>query len=178
MKVLIRSSLALVSLLLVVTSCSSKVVELEKWPFEPRGIKLSYKADPELNLYENKAHTLFVCVYQMKDPNAFNELRIDRSGLMKLLECKRFDQGVATSESLIVHPGDENTVVFDRAEDARFVGIVAGYYSLWPNNVTRLLLVPVKIEKSGWLLSKKVAAPGQLSIKLYFGPEEVQQILE
>jgi type VI secretion system VasD/TssJ family lipoprotein len=159
-------------------SCSKKVTELNKWPFEARGIKISYKADPELNLYENKPHTLFVCIYQMKDPNAFNELRLDRTGLMKLLECKRFDQGVSSSESIIVHPGDEETIVFDRAEDARFVGVVAGYYSLWPINVTRLVLVPVKIEKSGWLIQKKVAQPGQLSLKLYFGPEEVQQILE
>ena len=173
-----RSFLALLALLLLISSCSTKVVELEKWPFEARGIKIAYKADTNLNLYEDKSHTLFVCVYQMKDPNAFNELRLDRTGLMKLLECKRFDQGVSNSESLIVHPGDENTVVFDRAEDARFVGIVAGYYTLWPNNVTRLLLVPVKIEKSGWLVVKKTAVPGQLSIKLFFGPEEVQQILE
>jgi type VI secretion system VasD/TssJ family lipoprotein len=177
MRFWLRASMALLTVTFLF-SCSKKVTELDKWPFEARGIKISYKADLELNLYQNKPHTLFVCIYQMKDPNAFNELRLDRTGLMKLLECKRFDQGVSSSESLIVHPGDEETIVFDRAEDARFVGVVAGYYSLWPVNVTKLVLVPVKIEKSGWLIRKKVAQPGQLSLKLYFGPEEVQQILE
>jgi len=164
--------------LFLVFACSKKDVEVEKWPFESRGIKISYVCDKNLNTYDGQAHTLFLCVYQLNDPNAFNNLKMDRTGILKLLECQRFDPSVSSSDSMILHPEDEETIVYDRAEDAKFLALVAGYYHLWPNSVTRLLLVPVKIEESGMIFKKRKAVPGPLQVKLYFGPEEIQQSLE
>ncbi len=169
---------ALCLLLSAHLSCSKKIVELEKWPFEAKGIRIAYAADEALNLYEGKPHTLFVCVYQMSDPNAFNDLRMDRVGLLKLLECDRFDESVSSTDHFVIHPGEEDRVIYDRAEDARFVGVVAGYYRLWPKHATRLLLVPVKVEESGRFIKKKTAVPAPLSVNLYFAPNEIQQILE
>lgn len=159
-------------------ACSKKITELDKWPFEAKGIKITYSADHELNLYDDKAHTLFLCIYQLSDPNAFNDLRMDRMGVIKLLECKRFDESVTSSEKIIIHPEDEETIIYDRAEDARFVGIVAGYYYLWPDHVTRLMLVPVKVEETGRFFKKRTAMPELLSVNLYFSQEEIQQTLE
>jgi predicted component of type VI protein secretion system len=119
-----------------------------------------------------------MCVYQLSDPNAFNELRMDRGGIQQLLECKRFDKSVSSTDKVIVHPGDEETIVYDRAEDARFVGVAAGYYELWPEHVTRLVVVPVKVEVTGRFIRKKTAMPDKLELGLYLGPAEIQQILE
>jgi len=175
------SVLSMMCLIVISTglvSCSGKIEELKKWPFEAKGIRVSYRADQDLNTHHGEAHTLFVCVYQLSEPNAFNELKIDRNGVVKLLECKRFDESVSSSESMVVHPGDEDVLILDRAEDARFCGIVAGYYNLWPEHATKLLLVPVKIEKSGWLRKKRTAVPDRLEVNIYFGPEEIQQVME
>ncbi len=161
-----------------VFSCAKKIEELEKWPFQAKGIKMTYRADPNLNVHDDEAHTLFVCMYQLIDPNAFNDLKASREGVIKLLECQRFDESVASSEPLVVHPGDEETIVFDRAEDARFFGVVAGYYNLWPGHVSKLVLVPVRIEKSGFFIRKHTAVPDKLEVRFYFGPEEIQQTLE
>lgn len=177
-----RARVMAMGLLLLLTAmtagCSGKVEELDKWPFEAKGIKITYRADLDLNAYEGQSHTLFICTYQLSDPNAFNDLRIDSSGVVKLLECRRFDESVSSSESFVIHPGDEEILVFDRAEEARFFGVVAGYYNLWPEHVTKLLLIPVTIERTGLIFKKRTAVPGHLSVNLYFGPEEIQQILE
>ena len=173
-----RHALIIFVLVALSLSCSKKDVEVEKWPFESRGIKITYTCDKNLNVYNGQPHTLLLCVYQISDPNAFNELRMDRTGVIKLLECKRFDPSVSSSDRIILHPGDEETVIYDRAEDAKFIGVVAGYYLLWPRHVSRLLLVPVEIEESGTIMKKRTATPGQLMVNLYFGPEEIQQRLE
>ncbi|HUT55354.1 MAG TPA: type VI secretion system lipoprotein TssJ [bacterium] len=173
--------LFLLALALCFPGCTpkkQKVEELKKWPFESKGIRLSYKADPNLNMYNEQSHTLAVCVYQLIDPNAFNALKIDQAGVVKLLECKRFDESVASSEKLIIHPGDEETVAFDRAEDARFFALVGGYYNLWPGHVSKLMLIPVRIETTGFIVKKRAFVPAELNVTLFFGPEEIQQILE
>ncbi len=172
------SCLFILAAAVIGSGCPDKKVKLEKWPFESRAVKLHYIADEKLNYYDGQPHTLLMCVYQLSDPNAFNELRMDRGGIQELLECKRFDKSVASSDKLVVHPGDEETIVYDRAEDARFVGVVAGYYELWPNHVTRLVLVPVKIEVTGRFIRKKTAMPAKLNLGLYLGQAEIQQILE
>ena len=37
--------------------------------FGERAIKIDYKADKELNLYEGKSHTILMCLYQLSDSN-------------------------------------------------------------------------------------------------------------
>jgi type VI secretion system VasD/TssJ family lipoprotein len=43
------------------------------WAYEKDAVRLVFKADRELNLYNGVQHALSVCVYQLKDPNAFNQ---------------------------------------------------------------------------------------------------------
>ncbi len=37
-------------------------------------IQLRVKSDLQLNLYQGKPHTLILCVYQLRDPNTFNQI--------------------------------------------------------------------------------------------------------
>jgi type VI secretion system VasD/TssJ family lipoprotein len=112
-------------------------------------VTLHLKAAPDLNLYSGSSHALHVCVYQLIDPNPFNQLTEDEMGLSKLMNCERFDAGVGLSKRLVIQPGEESTHKLDRAEGARYVGIVAGYYALKKQNVVRqypMSLAPMNIE--------------------------------
>ncbi|WP_022665657.1 type VI secretion system lipoprotein TssJ [Desulfospira joergensenii] len=173
-----KSIVLLVSVLfmLVLFSCAKKVLPPPRWTYEKEAIKIQVKADPMLNLDNGKAHTLFVCVYQLKDPNGFNQLSGDQSGLYKLLECRLFDPGVATSKRLIVNPGEQTTLMMDRAEHAKYLGIIAGYYGIVKERITRLIEIPVVVEEKGFIAREKTQKPGLLDITLLLGPEQIEKI--
>ena len=100
-------------------SCASKPVTPSEWKYEKDAIKIHLKADPRLNLSEGIPHTLVICVYQLKEPNSFQQLTVNNEGIYKLLECNPFDKSVAAAKRLIVHPGTDTTQVIDRAEGAK-----------------------------------------------------------
>jgi type VI secretion system VasD/TssJ family lipoprotein len=170
--------LLLTAALFLPASCENKIEKIEEWPYQERAIKIKYKADPDLNIHDEKDHTLFVCIYQLIDPNAFRDNTSSRDGVVKLLSCERFDQSFASADRLVVHPGGEEIKTYSRAENAQWVGIVAGYYNLWPEHVHELVQVPTKVEKSGIFFKKEKMVPGPLNLNLYFGPEEIQRIVE
>ncbi len=157
-------------------SCAKKVLPPPQWTYEKDAIKLKVKADPMLNRDNGKAHTLFVCIYQLKDPNAFNQLSGDQSGLYKLLECRLFDAGVASSKRLIVNPGEETTLMMDRAENAKYIAVVAGYYGIVRDRITKLIEIPVVVEEKGVFSKERSQKPAHLDITLFLGPEQIEKI--
>jgi type VI secretion system VasD/TssJ family lipoprotein len=161
-------------LALGVCSCGSRPLPPPEWRYEKEAIQLHLKADFQLNLHEGTPHTLLVCVYQLKNPNTFNQLAGDNNGLYKLLECGLFDASVAGSERLIIHPGQDLTFRLNRAEGAKYVAIVAGYYLLHKERMVRLFDIPVIIEKKGWIKRTKISKPDLLNIELTLGPQQIQ----
>ncbi len=159
---------------LLVGACASQPLPPPEWSYEKDAIEVHLKADPRLNFDDGVAHTLLVCLYQLKDPNAFNQLSDDTDGVYKLLECELFDAGVATSKRLIMHPGKDVTVTLDRAEGAKYVAVVAGYYILQKERMIRLFDVPVVVEKRGFIKTTKISKPGMLKIELELGPSQIK----
>lgn len=142
-----------------------------EWRYEKDAVNVFLKADPQLHLYQEKPHTLVMCVYQLRTPNVFQELTKDENGLSKLLECSHFDSTVASVKKLVIHPGQELTESLDRAEGAKYVAVVAGYYRLQKENVVRLFQIPVDRP-----IFRKIARPGLMDIKLNAGPYKIQEI--
>jgi len=168
----------LLSTALLAYSCASKPAPVTPlaWSFGKDAIRLQLKSDPRLNLYDGVPHTLLLCMYQMTDPNAFNQLKEEKEGLPKLLECTRFDSSVASAKKQILQPGKEVTLSLDRAEGAKYVGIVGGYYLLQKEQAVRLFPIPIVEEEIDQLRRMKAIKPGFLDLQLYFGPQEIQQI--
>ena len=114
--------------LILVASCSHTITKPE-WRFEKSAVRMHIRADNKLNLYNNKAHTLYVCLYQLEDPNAFDQLAEDSNGIRKLLECSLFDDSVAAASSKVIHAGEDIALTMDRAERAQYIAFVTGYSS-------------------------------------------------
>ena len=159
-------ALLLLCLVAVILSCSTPS-RTPEYTYQREAITITLRADPRLNLYQGIPHTLVACTYQLKDPNAFNQLVDERDGLSKLLECSRFDASVAYAKRLVVQPGQEMRDSLDRAEGARYLSIVAGYYNLQKWNVVRLFQIPV---------STRSSKPQDVNIELYLGPEAIQDV--
>ena len=172
-------SLFLLVCLVLVLSCGSKTVPTMpevKYGYEPGSIQLHLKADKRLNLFQNNSHSLSLCVYQLTDPNGFNLRIAEQEGLYELLECKRFDSSVATFKRLVIQPGEEVAKKLDRGEGAKYVALVAGYFTLQRDRIYLLREIPVVIEKKGWIFRTKIHKPGALKIDLLLGPQEIQEI--
>jgi predicted component of type VI protein secretion system len=91
--------------------------------------------------------------------------------LPKLLDCNRFDPSVSYARRLVVQPNQEMTESVDRAEGAKFVGVVAGYYTLQKAESIRSYAIPVKEHTEHATL---VQTPAKLHIDLYLGPHGIR----
>lgn len=155
-------------------ACSSAplVKQPPEWGYEKNAIQLHVISDPQLNLFQKQAHSLIVCLYHLRDPNGFNQLTDEQGGLPRLLECGRFDPSVTYSKRLVVQPNQELTESLDRTDGARFVGIVAGYYSLQKESSVRTFAIPITEVKKDSTLVQQTA---KLNIDLHLGPQGIKQ---
>lgn len=158
-------SIMVVSFLLLCSSCS-----LMPWytpDYDPRYVKdavtMKIKSDPRLNLYQDRSHSLVLCMYELTEPNMFNQLSDEEDGIYKLMECGRFDSSVAFARRYIVQPGVDINGVLDRAEGVKYVGITAGYYNLKKSVATRLQ--PIKNNRGS-----------KINVDLTLGPQAVQDM--
>jgi type VI secretion system VasD/TssJ family lipoprotein len=157
-------------------ACAPKPDPEPIWRFQPESIRIRYTADAMLNSYNGSAHTLVMTVYQLATRETFTELSKSGEGLQKLLETRRFDQSVTGLDRFIVQPGEEKTLVIDRAEDARWVGIVLGYYDLRPEQATHVFSIDHTVVTSGRFRKTKTAVVKPLIIDLSLGPGTVHTI--
>ena len=109
--------------------------------YKKGGITFDITADLQLNRYKNTPHALQLCLYQLKDPNAFNQLADDPNSLAKLMECGKFDSSISYAKRIVVQPGQKMSEQLDMAEGTRFIGIATGYYS--SGNEKKTHLAPV-----------------------------------
>ena len=166
----------LLLLVLIICSCASRPAATpSEWKYEEDAIHIHLAANIQLNLYEGTPHPLVICFYQLGDPNAFNQLTGDNDGLWKLLECGRFDASVVGSKRMIIHPGQDLTFTLDRAEEAKYVAIVAGYSIIQKEGMVSIFEVPVTVERKGCLWLTKVSRPDTLHINLILGPLQIQK---
>ena len=160
----------MVGLVFLVCSCASKPLPESVVEYAKNAVIIYVKADPQLNLYAGTPHTLFVCIYQIKDPNALNQLAGDQDGLCRLLECSLFDASVAAAKKLIIQPGQHETFVLDRAEGTRYVAVVAGYSRIERDRMLRLYDIPLK----GFMRRFIGSRFDVLGINLKLGPKQIQ----
>lgn len=173
MKRIICLCLLLVPLAWSCATAPAKTESQANWEYEKDAITLNLTVDKQLNLKDRKPHSLALCVYQLKSPNAFNQLAGDRNGLYQLLQCQVFDPSVAMSKQIFVTPGKDINTTLDRAEGATYVAMVAGYYGIDKDKIVRLYKIPEITKRKGILLTKTVK-PGKLAIKLTLGALQIQ----
>jgi type VI secretion system VasD/TssJ family lipoprotein len=165
-----------------VYSCAPKPMAPVEWRYEESAIRLHVKADSLSNLYDGRAHALHVCLYQLREPNAFNQLTETPEGISDLLHCRLFDTGVANARILSrygIQPGQSMQYTLDRAEGAKYLGIVAGYQVLEKERTVRLLNFPVRLEKvkKGVFKKENIQKPGILNLDLYLGPQQIERAI-
>ncbi len=145
--------------------------------FCPKGIHIQYASTDDLNLYENNAHTVLLAVYQLSSLNAYNALAKTPEGLLRLLQAERFDPSVVGTDRFFVEPHEKKILAIDRAENAQYVAVVAGYYDLQPGQVDRVFEIPVIVQLKGiYGFRKTYSGLGQLNTILLMGSNSIQKV--
>ena len=157
----------------LLAACASTplVKQPPEWGYEKDAILLHLVSAPQLNLYQKQPHSLVICLYHLRDLNGFHQLMNEKDGLAKLLDCNRFDPSVANSKRLVVQPNRELTESLDRPDGAKFLGLVAGFYSLRREDAARTYAIPVTEVTIGSTLVQKTE---KLHLDLYLD----RQLLE
>jgi type VI secretion system VasD/TssJ family lipoprotein len=172
----------LASLLLLVAACSSNPelsVEEEKWTYEVRAINLVLKAVNDVNSVSGRPHSIVVGLFQMSDPNTFSGLSVTREGAVELLQKGKIDETIVDFRLLTMRPGEQKKVSVSRAEAARYIGVIAGYFKLNPKTDVKIFSIPIREVERG-LVEKSLAAtsmisdqakavPGKLNIIVHLG---------
>lgn len=159
---------------LLVSGCSHTLKKPE-WTFERDAVRMHLKADNKLNLYNNKAHTLYVCFYQLEELTGFEELAKDVTGIRQLLDCRLFDDSVASADSKVIHAGEDIVLTLDRADRAQFVAFVAGYSTmLTDERVVRSHKFQVSKSTRGIFKKIDTCRPCELTVEVSFGAKQVE----
>lgn len=141
------------------------------WGFASDALLLEIDAADELNLYQGAPHTLLLTVFQMAEDKAFRKLIADPVALARALESNQLGSDFVLTQRYIVAPGKRTLLSLDRASEARFIGIVAGYYRLDAASTARLFEVPLAVSSKGWISSTYSAEPAPLAIRLQLGAQ-------
>ena len=176
--------------LLLVTACSSNPelsVEEEKWTYEVRAINLVLRAVADVNSVSGRPHSIVVGLFQMSDPNTFSGLSVTREGSVELLQKGKIDETIVDFRLLTMRPGEQKKVSVSRAEAARYIGVIAGYFKLNPKTDVKIFPIPVReierglVEKSlvatSMISDQAKAVPGKLNIIVDLGRIGSRQIV-
>lgn len=117
----------------------------DEFAYGKDAILFDVKASKDLNTFNDQPHTLVVVVYQLADPNVFNQMIEEPDGVAKLLEAGAFDASVLSRRKFVVQPREQKKLHVDRAAGVRYLGVVAGYYSRRSQDFSRLM--PMVINK-------------------------------
>ena len=161
-----------------------------EWSFQENALSVALKARTDLNIFDGAPHTLSLKVIQLSDASAFKTLAQSVGGVRAMLtQSQEMIAGAVFSSDVLVAPGQVMTLKLPRQQDARFLGLVAGYSELAPGRSVRLLTIPVVPRAGGEsksLLSSaslgllggdpapsSVARPARLEIKIDFGAQGI-----
>jgi type VI secretion system VasD/TssJ family lipoprotein len=168
-------SMCALSVLIFVTSCAS-VTELtvpdDGWVFEERAIKINIVAPSDLNARSGRPHALTLGVFQLSDPNTFGALTQENSGAIELLRKGRIDDTIVDFRRITVQPGETLTEVLGRAEKAKFIGIIAGYFDLSVSQDVHIYKVPCMASGRG-LVEKLLASLALIADESKAAPDKI-----
>ena len=147
-----------------VFNAEAKKVSEMPWVHQQNAISLEIKSEKSLNAFDNSPNALLMKVFQLTDPRAFLIASESHSGLKRLLTAEQIDPACIRVERFIVLPGNKQTLLLDREEGVRYLGIILGYSNFQQSKISRL--IPIVITEN---------RPALLKLKLSLGADGISQ---
>jgi type VI secretion system VasD/TssJ family lipoprotein len=163
------------------------VIEEQEWVYEIRAINLVVRASADLNSVRGRPHSLALGIFQMNDPNTFRGLSVSRTGAVELLQKGQVDESIVNFEQINIRPGEQKKVSINRAQTAKYIGVIAGYFELNPKTDIQIFPIPLRPIKRGLvekalafaalITDESKAIPGKLNVYVDLGRTGSKQII-
>ena len=144
-----------------------------KWPYAKNAIMIELASDVDLNFYANRSHTIVLGVLQFDDEKAFPKLLTQPADISKALSSGNLPTGALQLDRYVVSPDARLLLEIDRVQDAKFIGIVAGYYQFDPSRSARYFRIPLNMQSSGVITKDYKAEPAVLALRLALGSQRI-----
>ncbi|MCC8190155.1 MAG: type VI secretion lipoprotein TssJ, partial [Planctomycetes bacterium] len=141
-----------------------------KFVAAPGALGIDLAASDSLNAVDGIPTGLVLIIYHLSDRVALDRLAAASDGMATLLAGDFFDPSVRAVRRIDVQPGLRNRLALERAEDGRYVAIVAGYNQ--PREATSLAVFTYPIAEysepgeTSWHRSKSMFMPLPLNLSI------------
>lgn len=180
--VMLSTKVSLLVLLSIASGCATPSRELLQNAFnnaEPfyadNALKFDLKTTADLNAYHQQAESCTVFIIQAQERGVLDKLILDASLLQDLINGEQKVQGVLQLNKVTLMPQQDVQFSVSRAERAKFVAIIPGYYPAPNPNYSFVVELPLKLHKHGWLFPEYIAAYEPLSVTMKLGRLNVIQ---
>lgn len=146
--------ISLITVFLLMSACAGKTsleVAPDDWVFEDRAIHLHLASPSDLNAISGRPHSIALGVFQLSDPNTFLGLSETKEGALQLLNTGRIDDTIAQFSRIILQPGEEKVATLPRAQGAKYIALISGYYGLNTELDIKVFNIPIKPAKRGFV---------------------------
>lgn len=143
--------------------------------YADEGIRLSVSATTDLNAYHHQPNSCSLFVIQSENRGVLDKLIADSSLLQEIFNGESKAQGILQINQLTLMPGQMVFTSLPRAERARFVAAVAGYYPSPGPDSSFIFAFPQKLLKNGYFLPDYSAIYQPVTITLKLGRLNVVQ---
>ncbi len=138
---------------------------------QPGALTLDVEASPCLNQVDGTPHALRLVVYHLSDTFKLEQLKRSQEGIRHLLEGDSFDQSVRSVRVFDMQPGQSCRLRLDRADNGKYVALVAGFHSPDPARSVISAEYPIDMfvqQTDDLLLKRKVIvySPRPLHLRL------------
>ncbi len=175
-------------------ACASAPTQLivaeEEWVYEVRAINMAIRAASDVNSVSGRPHSIAVGIFQMSDPTTFNSLAVDQpgpEGALELLKKGKVDDSIVNFQLISMRPGEQKQISISRAQTAKYIGVIAGYFKLNPKTDVKIFKIPIREIRRGivenalvmatLIINESKALPDKLSIFVDLGRTGSKQIV-
>lgn len=139
-------------------------------------VNIELTAEPGLNSWKEMANSVQVLVIQGSNKSQLDDVLKNKSELHALFNGASASDKVLKVDRYMLMPGQQHTLHIDRAETARQVAVVAGYYPFPGEGHIARFAVPELAEKKHWWSSEWQAQLALLQVSLTLGKSRITRI--
>lgn len=137
--------------------------------YSDNALKLNISTTPDLNSYDHQSNSCTLFIIQSEDRAVLRKLINDPDMLQNLFNGEQKFNDVLQVNQLALMPNQTYSSTLPRAERAKYIAIIAGYYPAPGPDYSYVLELPMKLHKQGLLFPDYSANYEPLNIKLKLG---------
>ncbi|NHB95742.1 type VI secretion lipoprotein TssJ [Photorhabdus stackebrandtii] len=155
----IKRSFLILTVIFLISGCSDSISNNEKRlqaiaqakpVYASNAIRLKMTADAQLNVFNNIPNSCTILIAQAEKREQLDKLLANPVLLRNLFAGTGATEQILQLDNYVMMPGQSVSLHIDRAEQARYIALIAGYYPA-PNNIhIRVLSLPLHLEQHGW----------------------------